>query len=99
MTDPGDADLAFADFRELRSLRTTRTLHEKRRDQYARKKIALVPVRSRTQPDTRGIPQSRDRRAVPLWLANNISPTLFWKTTWHNGNDISLLQRSKTLCG
>ena len=64
MTDPRDADLTFADFWELRSRRTASAFHKKRRDKNARKKIALVPVRSRAQPDTRGIPQPRDRRAV-----------------------------------
>jgi len=58
MTDPGYGDLAFADFRELRSRGTTGTLSEKRGDQDAGQKIALMPVSSWTQPDASGIPKS-----------------------------------------
>src|SRR5438093_631619 len=54
VADPGNADLAFADFWELWSRGTPLTLHEQRRDQHAGKKVAFVPVRSRTQPDARG---------------------------------------------
>ena len=82
MTNPGNADLAFADFWELRSRRTTSAFNEKRRDKDARKKIALVPVRSRTQPDAGGIPHWRD--AIPRRLANYVSSAPFCKTNRHS---------------
>ena len=80
VTDPGNADLAFADLRKLRSSRAAGAFNKKRRYQNARKKITLVPVRSRTQSDARG---TFYRRAIARWLANNISPALFWKANWH----------------
>ncbi len=81
VADPCDADLAFADFRELRSRRTTRTFDEERRNQHAGKKIALVPVSSRTQPDARG---TFYRRAIPRRLTNNVSSASFCKGNRHN---------------
>src|SRR5260370_36710111 len=82
MTDPGNADLAFADFWELRSRRTSSAFDEKRRNEDAREKIALVPVRSRTQPDASG---TFYRCAIPRRLANNVSSASFRKTNRHNG--------------
>jgi hypothetical protein len=88
VTDPGNADLAFADFWELRSHTRTGTLDEKRRNQDAGEKIALVPVSSWAQPDASRIPQAGDRRAIPGSLANNVSPALFRKTNWHAATTI-----------
>ncbi len=78
--DPGDANLAFADFRKLRRRVTTGAFDEKRRDQDAGEKIALVPVGSRTQADARG---ALSPGASLRGLANDISPALPWKTNRH----------------
>ena len=45
MPDPGNAHLAFPDFRKLRRRVIAGTLGEKRRNKDAGQKIALVPVR------------------------------------------------------
>src|SRR5262249_25180633 len=81
VTDPGNADFAFANLRELRSRRTSSAFNEKRRDKNACEKIAFVPVRSRTQPDARG---TFYWCAVAGRLPNNVSPALFRKSNWHN---------------
>jgi hypothetical protein len=54
MSDPRDANFAFADFRKLRRRVTTGAFDEKRRNKNAGEKIAFVPVGPGTQPDTRG---------------------------------------------
>ena len=83
MTNPGNADLAFADFRKLRRHVFAGSLHEQRWNQNARQEIAFVPIGSRgTQPDAGGMPQWN--RSIVVWrLANNISPFLFREADWH----------------
>lgn len=71
VADPGDANLAFTKFGKLGRRLATRAFDEKRRNQDAGEKIALVPVGSRTQPDTR---RTFCRRTIPRCLANDISP-------------------------
>ena len=83
MTDPGNADLAFADLRKLRRHVFAGSLHEQRWNQNARQKIAFVPIGPRTQPDASGMPP-RWNRSIAVWrLANNVSPFLFRKADWH----------------
>ena len=84
MTDPGNADLAFADLRKLRRYVFAGSLHEQRWDQNAGQEIAFVPIGSRgTQPDAGGMPPPWNR-SIAVWrLANNISPFLFRKADWH----------------
>src|SRR5215467_8712902 len=55
MADPCDADLAFADLGKFRGRLSPRPLHKKRWNQHAGEKIALVPIGSWTQTDTRGM--------------------------------------------
>ena len=78
--NPGDAHFAFPDFRKLRPRMIASALGEKRRNQDAGQKIALVPVGSWTQADTRGTLGSR---AIPECLANDIPPAFLWKTNGH----------------
>ena len=72
VSNPRDANFAVADFRELRPRMITGALGEKRRDEDAGEKIALVPVRRRAQSHPRGTLCSC---AIPGRLANDISPT------------------------
>lgn len=58
----------------------TRPLNEKGRNQDAGKKIAFMPVGSRTQPYSRGWLGNR----TVLRLANNVSPALSWEANWHD---------------
>ena len=81
VSDPGDADLAFADLRKLRRRVTASALYKKRRDQDAGEKIALVPVRSWTQSDAGG---TLYRHPISRCLANNIPPAFFCETNRHN---------------
>ena len=83
MADPGNADLAFADFRKLRRHVFAGSLHEQRWNQNARQEIAFVPIGPRTQPDAGGMPPHWNRSIAVLRLANNISPVLFRKADWH----------------
>ena len=54
MSDPRDANFAFANFRKMRRGVTAGAFDEKRRNKNAGQEIAFVPVGSRPQPDTRG---------------------------------------------
>ena len=83
MADPGNADLAFADFRKLRRHVFAGSLHEQRWNQNARQEIAFVPIGPRPQPDAGGMPPHWNRSIAVLRLANNISPVLFRKADWH----------------
>ena len=53
MSNPRNANFAFADFRKLRRRVTTGAFDEKRRNKNAGEEIAFVPVGSGPQPDTR----------------------------------------------
>jgi len=82
VADPGNADLALADLGKLRRHIFARSLYEQRRNQNTREKIALVPIRSRTQPNPGGM--SQWNRSIVVWrLANDISSSLFRKADWH----------------
>ena len=83
MTDPGNADFAFANLWKLRRHIFAGSLHEQRRNQNTGQEITFVPVGPRTQPDARGIPPRWNRRIIAWRLANNISPVLFRKADWH----------------
>ena len=54
MSDPCDANFAFADFRKFRWRVTAGAFDEKRRNKNAGEEITFVPIGSRPQPDTRG---------------------------------------------
>jgi hypothetical protein len=73
VTNPSDADFTFVKFWKLRRDLATGAFDEQRRNQDAGKEIAFMPVRSRTQSDTRRIPHLRDRRTIPRRLTNNVS--------------------------
>src|SRR5213080_5016568 len=77
VADPRNAYLAFTDFGKLWSRRAIGALHKERGNQDAGQKVALVPVRTWTQPDARRISKSWKRRAIPGCLANNVSAALF----------------------
>src|SRR5262245_44299745 len=83
VTDPGNADLAFANLRKLRRHVFAGSLHEQRWNQNARQKIAFMPVGSRTQPDAGGMPAQWNKSIFVLRLANDLSPFLFRKADWH----------------
>ena len=83
MTDPRNADLAFADLRKLGRHVFAGSLHEQRWNQNTRQEIAFVPIGPRTQPDAGGMPTHWNRSIAVLRLANNISPVLFRKADWH----------------
>jgi hypothetical protein len=70
--NPRDANFALADFRELRPRMITGALGEKRRDEDAGEKIALVPIRRRAQSHAR---RTLCSSAIPGRLANDIPPT------------------------
>jgi len=80
MSDPCDANFAFADFRKFRWRVTAGAFDEKRRNKNAGEKIAFVPVGSRAQPDTRGAFGSG---AIAGHLANDIASASFWETNRH----------------
>ena len=80
MTDPGDADLAFADFREQRPGVVAGALGEERRDEDFGEEIALVPIRARDQPDAGG---TFIFGAVLRGLANDVPPAFFRKRNRH----------------
>ena len=80
MSDPRDANFAFADFRKLRRRVTAGPFDEERRNKNAGEKIAFVPVRSRAQPDTGGAFGSG---AIAGDLANDIASASFWETNRH----------------
>ena len=83
MTDPGNADLTFADLRKLRRHVLAGSLHEQRWNQNTGQEIAFVPIGPRTQSDAGGMPPHWNR-SIAVWrLANNISPFLFRKADWH----------------
>jgi len=52
VSNPGDANFAFLDFRKLRLKMVAGTPDKKRRNQDAGEEIAFVPVRARTQANT-----------------------------------------------
>jgi len=83
VADPGNADLTIANLRKLRRHVLTGSLHEERWNQNTRKKVAFMPIGSRTQPDASGMPP-RFNRSIAVWrLANNVSPFLLGKADWH----------------
>ena len=83
MTDPGNADLAFADLRKLRRHVFAGSLHEQRWNQNTGQEVAFMPIGPRTQSNARGMPPYWNRSIVVWRLANNISPFLFRKANWH----------------
>ena len=80
MSDPGDANFAFADFRELRRRVTAGAFDEKGRNKNAGEKIAFVPVGSRSQFDARRALRSG---TIARHLANDISSASFLETNRH----------------
>src|SRR5262245_44666797 len=83
VTDPGDADLAFANLRKLRRHVFAGSLHEQRWNQNTGQEIALVPIRARPEPHA-GRMKPRWNRSIVVWrLANDVSPFLFRKADWH----------------
>jgi len=85
VSDPRDANFAFADFRELRRRVTAGAFDEEGRNKNAGEKIAFVPVGSRPQPYTRGAFRSG---AIARDLANDIASASFWETNRHFGESI-----------
>ena len=85
MSDPGDADFAFADFREMRRHVIARTLGKKRGDEDGGEKITLVPIGARDQPDPGG---AFVFGAVLGCLANDVPPAFFRKRNRHGGATI-----------
>ena len=71
MPNPGDANFAGLYFWKKRVGARATSFGKKRGDENLSEKIALVPVGSRTQPDTR---RTFCRRTIPRRLANDISP-------------------------
>ena len=80
MSDPRDANFAFADFRKLRRRVTAGAFDEERRNKNAGEKIAFVPVSPGTQPDTRGAFRGG---TVTGHLTNDISSAFSWETNRH----------------
>src|SRR5436190_398626 len=80
VSNPGDADLTFADFRKTGPDTVAGSLDEERRDEDFGEEIALMPVRSRNQSDTgRALVFS----TVVGRLANNVPPAFFRKRNRH----------------
>ena len=80
VANPGDADFALADLREMRLDVIAGALGEERGNQNRREKVAFVPVRARTQLDPgRALILS----AVLRGLANDVSPAFFRKRNRH----------------
>ena len=73
MSNPGDANFALPNLRELRSRMITSALGKQRRDEDAGQEIALVPVRRRAQSHAGG---TLVTRTIPGRLANDIPPAL-----------------------
>ena len=71
VTNPGDADLALANFGKTRLRPIARSLDEERWNQDAGKEISLVPVDAWPQTDARG---SLVPGTVPGSLANHAPP-------------------------
>lgn len=86
MSNPCDANFAFADFRKLRRRVAARPFDEKRRNKNASEKIAFVPIGARSQPDSRGAFRSG---TVAGHLTNDIASASFWKTNRHYRGSIS----------
>ena len=80
VADPGNAHLAFANFRELRGGVIAGTLREERWDQDFGEEIALVPIRARDEPDAGG---TFIFGAVLGSLANDVPPAFFRKRNRH----------------
>ena len=80
VSDPGDANFAFLDFRKLRRRITAGAFDEERRNKNAGEKIAFVPVGSRTKADA-GRPFGRG--AIARYLANDIASASFFETNRH----------------
>ena len=80
MADPGNADLAFADFRKLRPGVIAGALGEERRDEDLGEKIALVPIGARDEPDSS---RAFVFCAVLRGLANDVPPAFFRKRNRH----------------
>ena len=85
VSDPRNADFAFADFREMRPRAIAGALGEKRRDEDFGQKIALVPVRARNEANAS---RTFVFGAVLLGLANDIPPAFFRKRNRHAGPSI-----------
>ena len=85
MPDPGDADFAFADFRETRRRVIAGTFDEKRWDEDGGEEVALMPVRAGPQLDPRG---AFIFRTVLRRLANDVPPAFFRKRNRHAGPSI-----------
>jgi hypothetical protein len=80
VSDPGEADFAFSDFREVRADVITGTLGKQRGNEDGGEKIALVPVRTRNQSDASG---AFVFSAVVRPLANNVPSAFFRKRNRH----------------
>src|SRR5205085_5187278 len=85
VADPGDADLALANLRELWTRVIAGTLREERRDQDFGEEIALVPIRARDEPDAGG---ALIFGAIVRALANDVPPAFFRKRNRHAGASI-----------
>ena len=85
MSNPGDADFAGSNQRELRERIITGTPRKKRRNQNFSEKIALVPVGRRPQAHTR---RSFGLSAVFRRLTDDIPSALFRKRNRHFGATI-----------
>ena len=85
VTNPGNTDFALADFGKVGQGVIAGTLGEKRRDQDLGKKIALVPIRTRDQPDTG---RTLIFGAVLRGWANDVPPAFFRKRNRHGGASI-----------
>ena len=80
MADPGDADLAFPDLREMRAHVIAGAFGEKRGNQNRGEEVAFVPVGARTQFDaSRALVLS----SVLRRLANDVPPAFFRKRDRH----------------
>ena len=80
MPDPGDAELAFPDFRKERARLAPGSLCEKRRNQDFGQEITFPPIAAWPQPDAGGTFRPG---AVSARLANDISAAFFRKTNRH----------------
>ena len=80
MSNPCDANFAFADFRKFRWRVSTGTFNEKRGNKNAGEEIAFVPVGPGPQPDTSGTFRSG---TIAGQLTNDIASASFWETNRH----------------
>ena len=85
VADPGDANFALADFRELRPGTIAGALGEERRDEDFGKEIALMPIRAWDEPNTSG---AFVFGAVVRALANDVPPAFFRKRNRHGAGSI-----------